>query len=117
MKGTTTKHLFRKAMQPYLPKQIINKKKWGFTVNPYEQFKKDLKSISQYILTPKFIEQQGIFNYGYIERILTYPPHPNLRWHYNYLWIVLGLAIWQKMFIDSDRFLDHRFMIEDFFSG
>ena len=30
-------------MKPYLPPKIITKKKWGFTVNPYLQFKKDLK--------------------------------------------------------------------------
>jgi asparagine synthase (glutamine-hydrolysing) len=116
MKGTTTKHLFRKAMQPFLPEQIIKKKKWGFAVNPYEQFKKDLKTVSQHILTKKFVEQQGIFNYTYLRRILDYPPHPNLRWHYNFLWIVLGLAIWQKMFIESDGFMDKSFHIEDYYS-
>jgi asparagine synthase (glutamine-hydrolysing) len=116
MKGATTKHLFRKAMRPYLPERILNKKKWGFTVNPYEQYKKDLKTVSQRILTKKFIKQQGIFNYGYIERILNTPPHPSLRWHYNFLWIVLGLAIWHKMFIDSERFLEKSFSLEDFYS-
>jgi asparagine synthase (glutamine-hydrolysing) len=116
IKGTTTKHLFRNAMRPFLPADIINKKKWGFSVNPYEQFKKDLKTISEQILTKKFIEQQGIFNYRYLRTILDYPPHPTLRWHYNFLWIVLGLAIWQKMFIDTDRFMDKTFSLEDYYS-
>ncbi len=104
MKHNHTKYLFRKAMQPYLPPQILHKKKWGFTVNPYEQFKKDLKNVAERILTRQFIEQQGIFNYKYIRRILDYPPHPRLRWHYNFLWIVVGLAIWDKMYIETDSF-------------
>ena len=81
---------------------VISKKKWGFTVNPYLQFKKDLKDVAENILTPDFVAQQGIFNYKYIKRILDYPAHPKLRWHYNYIWIVLGMAMWEKMFIEGD---------------
>jgi asparagine synthase (glutamine-hydrolysing) len=99
-----TKYLFRKAMMQKLPHDIIAKKKWGFTVNPYLQFQKDLKLVAEKILTPEFVERQEIFNYKYLKRILDYPPHPKLRWHYNFLWIVLGIAIWQKMYIETDSF-------------
>lgn len=102
IKNNTTKYLFRKAMEDKLPQKIISKKKWGFTVNPYLQFKKDLKVVAERILTPEYIAKQGIFNYQYIKRILDYPAHPKLRWHYNYIWIVLGMAIWEKMFIERD---------------
>lgn len=99
IKNNQTKYLFRKAMEPYLPPKIITKKKWGFTVNPYLQFKKDLKKTAEKILTKEYIEKQGIFNYKYIRYILDYPAHPKLRWHYNYLWIIVGLAIWEAQFI------------------
>ena len=115
IKHNTTKYLFREAMRPFLPQQIIDKKKWGFTVNPYEQFKKDLKQVAEKILTRKYIEEQGIFNYEYLQKILQYPAHPRMRWHYNYLWIVLGLAIWEKMFISSDNFLHRRYELEEYF--
>jgi len=92
-------------MENKLPPKIITKKKWGYTINPYLQFKKDLKKVAEKILTQEFVEKQGIFNYEYIKRIIDYPPHPKLRWHYNFLWIVVGIAIWQKMFIDSDNFI------------
>ncbi|MCT4600422.1 MAG: asparagine synthase (glutamine-hydrolyzing) [Marinifilaceae bacterium] len=107
IKNNTTKYLFRKAMEDKLPPKIISKKKWGFTVNPYLQFKKDLKEVAERELTPEFVKQQGIFNYKYIKKILDYPPHPKLRWHYNYIWIAVGLAMWQKMFIDSNDFSKH----------
>ena len=102
IKNNQTKYLFRKALEPYLPPKIITKKKWGFTVNPYLQFKKDLKETAEKILTQKYIDRQGIFNYDYIKRILDYPAHPKLRWHYNYIWILVGLAIWE------DQFIHHR---------
>ena len=96
-----SKYLFREAMKGYLPDQILRKKKWGFTVNPYLQFKKDLKQTAESILTEQFVKNQGIFNYGYIRKILDAKPHPRMRWHYNYLWVVMGLAIWQRMFLDN----------------
>ena len=102
-------------MRPYLPEKIISKKKWGFTVNPYDQFRKDLKTVAERILTKEYIDQQGIFNYSYIKKILDYPAHPRMRWHYNYLWIVLGLAIWEKMYISSDNFIHRKFDLEDYF--
>lgn len=115
MKGNKTKYLFRKAMEGYLPEQILHKKKWGFTVNPYLQFQKDLKSVAEKILTPKFVDEQGIFNYAYIEKILKTKPSPRLKWHYSFLWIVLGFAIWQDMFIHSNLFRTREFNIETFF--
>jgi asparagine synthase (glutamine-hydrolysing) len=103
-------------MADQLPKNIVSKKKWGFTVNPYLQFKKDLRDAAKNILTKNYIEEQGIFNFEYIKRIIDYPPNPKLRWHYNYLWIVVGFAIWEKMFIRTDDFLKKEFNIEEYFN-
>jgi asparagine synthase (glutamine-hydrolysing) len=116
IKNNTTKYLFRKAMAQKLPPRIIQKKKWGFTVNPYLQFKKDLKAIAEKILTKEFVEKQGLFNYGYIKRILEYPADSRLRWHYNFLWILVGLAIWEKMFITSQDFTSKEFSLEKFYN-
>jgi asparagine synthase (glutamine-hydrolysing) len=38
-----------------------------------------------------------------------------MRWHYNYLWIVLGIAIWEKMYIDGDKFKTKSFELKDFY--
>jgi len=115
MKNGQTKYLFRKAMAPFLPPEILQKKKWGFAINPYEQFNKDLKKVAQKVLTCEFIKRQGIFNYEYIRRILNYPPDPRLRWHYNLLWIVLGLAIWEKMFIETENYRQHQVAPEEYY--
>ncbi len=100
IKNGTTKYIFRKAMEDKLPPKIISKKKWGFSVNPYLQFKKDLGEVARQRLTKEYIEKQGIFNYQYLKRIMDYPAHPKLRWHYNYLWVALGYSMWEEMFLD-----------------
>ncbi|MBJ11767.1 MAG: asparagine synthase (glutamine-hydrolyzing) [Candidatus Marinimicrobia bacterium] len=114
--GGNTKSILRASLNDFLPKEIINKKKWGFSVNPYLQFKKDLKSTIEKILTKEYIHEQGIFNYSYIKSILDYKPHPKLRWHYNFLWILTGLAIWEKMYIKTDMYLKKNHELKSFYN-
>jgi len=102
IKGNETKYLFRKAMADILPQRTIKKKKWGFTFNTYYQFQKDLKIVAERVLTRHRVEERGWFNYPYIRSILDHKPDPRMRWHYNYLWITLGLEIWAQMFLEGD---------------
>ncbi len=115
MKGNRTKYLLRNAMQSHLPPQILRKKKWGFTFNPYLQFQKDLKQTAENILTRKTIEKDGIFSYPYIRSILDTRPHPRMRWHYNFIWMVTGFYIWKKMYIETDDFTRQEFALETYF--
>lgn len=74
----------------------------GLPLIPYLQFKKDLKETAEKILTQKYIDRQGIFNYDYIKRILDYPAHSEtpvaLQLHLDFS----RLAIWE------DQFIHHR---------
>ncbi len=115
MRGNQTKYLLRKAMTPYLPPEIIQKKKWGFTFNPYLQYQKDLKSTAEQILTKERIETDGIFNYNYIRSIFEAPPHPRMRWHYNFIWVLTGFYIWKQMFLEGNGFKDKEFELENYF--
>ncbi|MBN1561079.1 asparagine synthase (glutamine-hydrolyzing) [candidate division KSB1 bacterium] len=115
MVGGETKGLLRKALAPYLPTPILKKKKWGFTFNPYLQFQKDLKVTAERILTKKRIQGDGIFQYDYIRSILDARPHPRLRWHYNYIWLLTGFYIWKAMFIESATIADKNSPIESFY--
>ncbi len=112
MIGGETKGLLRRAMAPYLPPKIIRKKKWGFTFNPYLQFQKDLKSTAEAVLTRRRIERDGIFNFDYINTILQAPPHPRMRWHYNFIWVVTGFYIWKRMFLESNGFAERQVELE-----
>jgi asparagine synthase (glutamine-hydrolysing) len=102
IKHNQTKYIFRKAMAALLPKETIQKRKWGFSFNPYYQFQKDLKQVAEQVLTRTRVEARGWFHYDYIRRILETPPHPRLRWHYYFIWLAVGLEIWAQMFLEGD---------------
>ncbi|MEE9170354.1 MAG: asparagine synthase (glutamine-hydrolyzing) [bacterium] len=114
MRGNQTKYLLRKAMEPYLPERILQKKKWGFTFNPYLQYLKDLKTTAETILTKEAIERDGIFNYDYIRSIFDAKPHPKMRWHYNFIWMLTGFYIWKRMFLDGNGFVEKEFSLEKY---
>jgi asparagine synthase (glutamine-hydrolysing) len=113
--GGKLKKLMKDAMAPYLPSPILEKKKWGFAVNPYHQYLKDLKFVAERMLTPERLRQRGIFRFNMVREILAAPPHPRLRWHYFFLWILVGIEVWIQMFIEG-RAPDKNSPIEDYFA-
>lgn len=100
--GRETKAIFRRAMGGLLPEHTLRKKKWGFTVDPYHQFQKDLRTTARRVLTPERIARRGWFDPAYLASILDHPPHPRMRWHYFFLWVAVGLEIWARLFLEGD---------------
>jgi asparagine synthase (glutamine-hydrolysing) len=88
-------------MTPVLPKHTLGKPKWGFTVDPVEQYKKDLKAMAQEVLSPERVRAGGVFNPRFVSTILDARPGQNLRWHYFMLWQMIGLELWRELFTDN----------------
>jgi len=57
-------------MEPYLPREIIYRRKKGFGIPIGEWFKGPLKSAVAEFLHPRRLDAQGLFNPGYVKRLL-----------------------------------------------
>ncbi len=97
------KGLLKKALTGVLPEQVLTKKKWGFTFDPVEQYKKDLRSLALEVLTPDRLRSSGVFNPEFVRRVLDAKPHPRLRWHYFMLWQMIGVELWRDIFTGSQH--------------
>ncbi|MFW6012401.1 MAG: asparagine synthase (glutamine-hydrolyzing) [bacterium] len=97
----TRKAVMRRALSPLLPPETLRKRKWGFTFDPFEQVRKDLGELCRRELTPDFLSAQGIFRPEFVQGILDRPPSRRLRWHYFMLWQILGLKLWQEIFLEG----------------
>lgn len=97
------KGLLKKALTGVLPEQVLAKKKWGFTFDPVEQYKKDLRSLALEVLTPDRLGSSGVFNPEFVRRVLDAKPHPRLRWHYFMLWQMIGVELWRDIFMGSQH--------------
>ena len=98
MRGIETKALWKDSVCGQLPDRIVRKKKQGFTFSSYHQWLKDLRPAVETELTEEWCRETGIFNYEFVRRILDASPHPNLRWHYFMVWMMLGVKVWMKVF-------------------
>jgi len=54
------------------------------------------------MLDDKILEEIGI-NKRIIDKILISKPNPKLRWYYNYLWNIVMLVLWYKIFIQNEN--------------
>ncbi|MEX1027496.1 MAG: asparagine synthase (glutamine-hydrolyzing) [Candidatus Paceibacterota bacterium] len=99
--GRRCKAIMKDALRATLPEKIIAKKKWGFSFNPYCQFKKDLRDVARQVLLLNDSSTREIFDRKFIQGILDHRPTPKLRWHYFMLWTALGLHYWHEVFVEG----------------
>ena len=106
--GGGPKALLKDALRPVLPERVLQKRKWGFTFDPVEQFRKDLGPMAREMLTPDRLRRTGVFNPEFVQRVLKAKPHQRLRWHYFLLWQMIGVEIWHETFTRSPSIPAHR---------
>ncbi len=99
--ATGKKGLLKDAMRGVLPDRVLDKKKWGFTFDPVEQFGKDLGPMAREVLTPARLRASGVFNPVFVQRVLDARPHQRLRWHYFMLWQMIGFELWREIFTEA----------------
>ncbi len=95
-----TKALFKSAMEPYLPQELLYRPKMGFGCPVDHWFRKELKQLAHDTLLSRKALQRGLFRPDYVRRLLD--EHCNLsRDHHTRLWALLMLELWFQMWIDA----------------
>ncbi len=96
--GNISKYIFKKAVEPYLPHEVIYRKKMGFGVPTDHWFRHDLKEMLYDTLLSQKALQRGYFQASYIRGMID--RHQNgENWQYL-LWNLLMLEMWHLMFVD-----------------
>jgi len=96
-KGGKTKHIFKRAIQNVIPKQILERKdKKGFPVPLTEWYKGPLKEFVYDHLLDKKIKERGIYNPDNIKILLD-----NEAKFGRQIWGLLNLEMWHRTFIDN----------------
>ncbi len=100
MKGGALKALFKSALEPYLPREILYRPKRGFGCPIDRWFRHELKDMAYDILLSQSARQRQLFRPDYIRRLLD--EHCSYRFdHQNRLWAALMLELWFRRWIDA----------------
>ncbi|MDO8481308.1 MAG: asparagine synthase (glutamine-hydrolyzing) [Nanoarchaeota archaeon] len=96
------KMILRKAMRGVLPKETLEKKKWGFIPNTQSLYQNELKGLAKDILPQGSVVKEGYLKKDFIQKILASKPSDKLTMHYNYIWAATCFELWHRMYIEGD---------------
>jgi asparagine synthase (glutamine-hydrolysing) len=100
IRGSKTKALFKAAMEPYLPSEVLYRPKKGFSPPIDHWFRHELKEMAYDTLLSQSARQRGLVRPDYMQRLLD--EHCSmLRNHQMRLWALLMLELWFRMWIDA----------------
>jgi asparagine synthase (glutamine-hydrolysing) len=99
IKGLTRKYVLKKAAEKWLPRNIIYRKKAGFSAPLRSWLQKDLRGMVEDLLSESNIKQRGYFDYAEVRRLID----DNLAGREDNglkIFQLLTLELWHRQFID-----------------
>jgi asparagine synthase (glutamine-hydrolysing) len=101
IKGFERKHLLKKLAEKYLPREVIYRRKVGFTVPLTRWFTGPLAPLVRGLLLSSRALDRGYFDREALRAVID--GHVQRRTDREQaIWVLLALEIWHRLFIDDD---------------
>lgn len=97
MKGKTTKYLLKKAMERYLPKEVIYRPKTGFGAPVRQWITKDLDPMISERLSKDNLQKWNIFDPDAIHKLISDNKNGYIDASYS-IWALLAIHSWLEQF-------------------
>ena len=98
LRGKSGKVILKEAMKPLLPHAILHRPKKGFGIPIAQWLKGRLNPLLHDMLAPERLRDQGLFNAGYVQKLIT--EHETGRAsHHKELWTLLVFQLWYDNFL------------------
>lgn len=96
-KENQSKWLLKRISHKYLPKEMLERPKKGFSVPIDEWFKDDLKAYFLHYLSKERLDREGIFNTQEVIRLRdSYLKNDNEKANVRRLWFILMFEMWYE---------------------
>jgi asparagine synthase (glutamine-hydrolysing) len=100
MKGLETKHIMKRAVEDFVPPEILNRPKQGFGVPIQQWINKQLRARIRETLTNKHARERGYIEPRYVDVLLN-EHERDRRDHSTQLWALFMLELWHELFQDK----------------
>jgi len=97
-KNNTTKYLLRQIVHKYIPKELIDRPKKGFSIPINEWYEIKLKDYFREYLSKESIKRIGILNYEVVETILK-RYEKNEKFLIKNIWFIFIFQLWAKRWL------------------
>jgi asparagine synthase (glutamine-hydrolysing) len=103
--GFQLKYLFKKAVAPWLPPEILRRKKRGFGAPVGSWLRKDLLPMVREVLSESQVRARGLFHWPAIQQLIS--DHQQERKdHTDHLFALISLEIWCRSCLDAQPALE-----------
>ena len=99
-RGATGKWIFKQAMEPFLPRNVIYRPKTGFGVPLREWLHGRLRPLVDDVLSPASIGRRGIFDVAAIRTLVAQDRDGKVDGTYT-VFAVLCMELWCRQYIDG----------------
>jgi asparagine synthase (glutamine-hydrolysing) len=100
VRGLTLKYLLKKAVAPWVPREIIERKKRGFGAPVGGWLRKDLRPLMLELLSEEQVRRRGLFRWPAIQQLIT--AHEEQRNDYtDHLFALIALEFWCRAYLDG----------------
>ena len=103
LKGLTTKYIFKKSMLKLLPKNIVYRKKQGFSFPIKNWLRNELKEYMMDLLYNSEIIRENFDSY-YLNKLIEQHLKGTQN-HSHRLWALMNLELWHRKFIRQEVFV------------
>jgi asparagine synthase (glutamine-hydrolysing) len=107
LKGREGKWIFKKAMEPLLPREVIYRSKSGFGVPLRYWMKRKLKPLLDDILSEESLKRRGLFSYSGVHRLRRANDLGRVDATYTIFGLVC-MELWCRIFLDQPNPLSCR---------
>ena len=98
--GFTMKYILKKAVKPWLPAEILNRKKRGFGAPVGSWLRRDLKLLVHETLSEQQVKKRGLFQWPAVEQLIQ--RHDSQEEDYtDHLMALINLELWFRQFMDQ----------------
>lgn len=94
IKNGETKYLLKQVLYEYLPKELFNRPKQGFSIPLASWLKNELRFLIEDYLSEKVIKKHQIVNYNVVSELKEQFINKNNEGVYNKIWLLIILHQW-----------------------
>jgi asparagine synthase (glutamine-hydrolysing) len=98
LKGSKGKYILKKAVEPLLPKNILDRPKKGFGIPIADWLKGRLNPLMRDLLAPARLKNQGLFDEKFVEKLIR-EHETGAASHHKQLWTLLVFQLWYDNFL------------------
>jgi len=102
LKGRISKYILKKSMEELIPKEILRRKKKGFSVPLDLWLKKDLKTLVEKTIFSDKASIREYFNSKYIQWMWN-EYQDGRRSFFTQFWCLLMFELWHKIFMEENQ--------------